>query len=195
MLVLWSLSAGYFPLHYPAHRGTSYWLTGLAATLLFFASVLTHELSHSVVAGQLGQRVRRITLFIFGGMAHLSGEPNSPGAEFAIAAVGPLTSLLRYGYAGFPVVSDGRVGLLTLFKVQDYPVEERSVRCVANIMRPLDASMRISASAAVSDALRQMEEADTGRLFVMHGDQLRGLITRSVIARFVQVKAALNEND
>jgi Zn-dependent protease/predicted transcriptional regulator len=94
VLVLWSLSAGYFPYQYPGHSWLAYLSVGIVATLLFFVSVLIHELAHAVVANRLGQEVRRITLFIFGGMAHLSGEPKTPGAEFKIAAVGPLTSLL-----------------------------------------------------------------------------------------------------
>lgn len=92
VLVLWSLAAGYFPAAYPGYGWGTYLGVGLAACLLFFASVLIHELAHAVVANGLGEEVRRITLFIFGGMAHLGGEPKSPAAEFKIAAVGPLTS-------------------------------------------------------------------------------------------------------
>src|SRR5262245_21894887 len=72
LLVLWSLSVGYFPRAYPGHAARDYWGIGVAATLLFFASVVIHELAHALVANRLGQRVRRITLFIFGGMAHLA---------------------------------------------------------------------------------------------------------------------------
>jgi Zn-dependent protease len=68
-LVLWGLSAGYFPDQYPGFDGSSYWMVGLIASLLFFASVLIHELSHAWVANRLGERVSRITLFIFGWMA------------------------------------------------------------------------------------------------------------------------------
>jgi Zn-dependent protease len=93
LLVLWSLAAGYFPSQYPGYGWGSYLGVGLLACLLFFASVLIHELAHAVVANHLGEEVRRITLFIFGGMAHLGGEPKSPAAELKIAAVGPVTSL------------------------------------------------------------------------------------------------------
>ena len=94
VLVLWSLSAGYFPQAYPGYTWVDYWMVGLAATLLFFASVLVHELSHAAVGNRLGERVDRITLFIFGGMARLSGEPGSAEREIKIAGVGPLTSLV-----------------------------------------------------------------------------------------------------
>lgn len=105
LLVLWSLSAGYFPARMPGYGPMAYFVTGLVATLLFFASVLLHELSHAAVANRLGQEVRRITLFIFGGMAHLSQEAKDPASEFKIAAVGPLTSFVLGG--GFLFLAGG----------------------------------------------------------------------------------------
>ena len=94
VLILWSLSAGYFPVMYPGHGWLSYWVVGLVATVLFFASVLGHELSHAAMGNRLGENISRITLFIFGGMAHMSGEPKSARDELKIAAVGPLSSLI-----------------------------------------------------------------------------------------------------
>jgi Zn-dependent protease/predicted transcriptional regulator len=93
-LVLWSLAAGYFPQAYPGHPQSAYWIVGFVATLLFFSSVLFHELCHAMMGNRLGENVDRITLFIFGGMAHLTGEPKSAVDEFKIAAVGPLSSLV-----------------------------------------------------------------------------------------------------
>jgi Zn-dependent protease/predicted transcriptional regulator len=93
-LVLWSLAAGYFPEQYPGHAESQYWIVGAVATLLFFSSVLFHELCHAIMGNRLGEKIDRITLFIFGGMAHLTGEPKSAGDEFKIAAVGPLSSLV-----------------------------------------------------------------------------------------------------
>ncbi len=351
LLVLWSLSAGYFPQAYPGHARAGYWVVGFAGTLLFFASVLIHELSHAIMANSLGQEVRRITLFIFGGMAHLSREPKDASTEFKIAAMGPLTSLvlggvfwgisvllassgvpelwvavfhylffinvalavfnllpgfpldggrllrsyfwrrsgdlraataraadwgagiaiglmvlgalqifagaligglwlifiamflrgaarasyhgvvvehvlsqtrvrdimisnpvtipaevtvadavenyfLRYGYGGFPVAGDGRAeGLVSMNQVRHCPAAERNLRRVRDIMRPADESARVAATATVSAALRHMVEADLGRLLVTDGDRLLGLITRTGVTRFVQMKTELEERE
>lgn len=347
LLVFWSLSAGYLPGEYPGYGWPSYVATGLIATLLFFTSVLLHELSHAVVANRLGQEVRRITLFIFGGMAHLSGEPRNPQAEFKIAVVGPLTSaglaalfyiisypleraaveplwtaifrylgfvnvalaifnllpgfpldggrllraffwhrtgdlrsatrraadwgsgiaiglmvlggvqifsgalvgglwlifigmflrgaarasyygvvvdqalgrshvrdlmvrdpvvmsgdttvneavedyFLRHGYGGFPVDSAGRIeGLISLSMVQRCPREERGSRTVREIMRPVEPALTIAPEATVVEALNRMATEDVGRLIVSENGRLHGLITRSAIIRFMQMKAAL----
>jgi len=349
LLVLWSLAAGYFPMEYPGHRVVQYWGISLVATLLFFASVLIHELAHSLVANRVGQNVRRITLFIFGGMAHLSREPSNAVAELKIASVGPLTSLglggvfwagkvaaagaglgilwvamfkylsfinvalavfnllpgfpldggrmlrgflwyrsgnlrtataraadwgsgiafglmalgvleifggaligglwlifigmflrgaarssyhgvvveqvlstasvrdlmvpeptlmpadepveraiddyfLRLGYGGFPVGRAGEIeGLITLAQIKECPPEERAHRTARDIMRPADESVRIRATASVSDALRQMMESDSGRLLVTDNGHIVGLITRTGIMRFMQMKTELEE--
>ncbi len=65
---------------------------GIAASLLLFASILAHELSHSWMALQRGIGVKRITLFIFGGVAQIADEPDRPSTEFLIAIMGPLMS-------------------------------------------------------------------------------------------------------
>ncbi len=349
LLVLWSLAAGYFPMEYPGHSAAQYWGISLMATLLFFASVLIHELAHSLVANHVGQNVRRITLFIFGGMAHLSREPSDAVAELKIASVGPLTSLLlgavfwaakvaaagaglgtlwvamftylafinvalavfnllpgfpldggrmlrgflwyrsgnlraataraadwgsgiafglmglgvleifggalvgglwlifigmflrgaarssyhgvvveqvlgtatvgdlmvrdpvtvpadepvaraideyflRFGYGGFPVARGGEIeGLVSLALIKECLPEERGQRTVREIMRPADDMVRIRATASVADALRQMMEADIGRLLVTDNGRIVGLITRTGITRFMQTKTELEE--
>jgi len=70
------------------------WAGALAASLLFFASILLHELGHSVTSNALGVPVRSITLFLFGGLASLSKEPERPRDEFLIGAAGPVVSVL-----------------------------------------------------------------------------------------------------
>jgi Zn-dependent protease/predicted transcriptional regulator len=345
VLVLWSLSAGYFPQAYPGYTWVDYWMVGLAATLLFFASVLVHELSHAAVGNRLGERVDRITLFIFGGMARLSGEPGSAEREIKIAGVGPLTSLvlalffwfisialspitslwtamfrylafinlalalfnllpgypldggrllraflwrrwgdlprataraaewgsgigwglialgvleifggalvgglwlifigfflraaatggyqgtiieqtlrhlrvsdimtpnpitlapdlsigeaiehffLRYGYGGFPVVSDGTVvGMLPLSQVRHCAPVERSHRKVRDLMLPIGSGLEISSQASALEAMHKMNESNSGRLIAIENGRMAGLITRTGVARIVNMKEQL----
>jgi len=349
LLVFWSLSAGYFPHECPGYGWGQYLVVGVVATLLFFASVVTHELAHSVVANRLGQPVRRITLFIFGGMAHLSREPSNATVELKIASVGPLTSLalgaifwvcqpiaeriglpllwvavfnylafinvalalfnllpgfpldggrilrgvlwrrsgdlraataraadwgagiafglmglglleifagalvgglwlifigmflrgaarasyhgvvveqalsgarvrdlmvsepviapgdltvsqaieehfLRHGFGGFPVGEPGQIeGLVSLAQIKHCPPDQRAQRRVREIMRPADDSVKIAATASVSDALRQMVMSDSSRLLVTDGGRVIGLITLSGAMRFIQLKTELEE--
>ncbi len=91
-LVFYSLAFQFFPQVYGFNTTLSV-LLGILTTLLFFSSVLTHELAHSVVANRNGVGIHKITLFIFGGVANLTQEPKHPGTELKIAIAGPLTSL------------------------------------------------------------------------------------------------------
>lgn len=99
-LVTWSLAGSYFPEQYPGWGTGLYWVIGLATSLLFFASVLLHELGHSVIALRNGIPVRSITLFIFGGVAQIGREPGSPGVEFRVAIAGPIVSFALAGLFG-----------------------------------------------------------------------------------------------
>src|SRR5688500_8035723 len=98
-LVTWSLATGYFPLAVPDLDATSHWILGIAAALLLFASVLVHELAHSLVAKAQGLEATSITLFIFGGVSNLSSESQRPRVEFVVAIVGPLSSFAIAGLA------------------------------------------------------------------------------------------------
>ncbi len=92
-LIVYSLGTGVFPSWHPGWPAGTVWSMALMAGLLFFASLLAHEMSHSLVARRFGIRVPRITLFLFGGMAEIETEAETPGEEFAIAIAGPLMSL------------------------------------------------------------------------------------------------------
>jgi len=99
-LITWSLAGSYFPQEYPGWATITYWIVGAVTAVLFFASVLLHELGHSVVALREKVPVRNITLFIFGGVAQIGREPPTAGAEFRMAVAGPLTSLVLAGLSG-----------------------------------------------------------------------------------------------
>jgi len=99
-LVTWSLAGSYFPDQYPGWGIGLYWAIGLATSLLFFGSVVLHELGHSVIALRNGIPVRSITLFIFGGVAQIGREPGSPGVEFRVAIAGPIVSFALAGLFG-----------------------------------------------------------------------------------------------
>jgi Zn-dependent protease len=92
-LVAGSLGFSYFPELYPGWSSAIYWLMGVATALIFFCSVLAHEMAHSLVSRSRGVPVHSITLFIFGGVARISDEPKGPGSEFWMALAGPATSI------------------------------------------------------------------------------------------------------
>jgi Zn-dependent protease/CBS domain-containing protein len=96
VLTTWNLSSAFGEIHADWGTGLT-WGVSVCAALLFFSSVLLHELAHSLVARARGIPVRSITLFLFGGVSNIQREPRSPGAEFWMAIVGPLTSLFLGG--------------------------------------------------------------------------------------------------
>ena len=95
VLIAWSLSTGLFPYQYRGLSTSTYWIMGIIGALGLFLSIIVHEFSHSLVARKHGIPMKGITLFIFGGMAEMSDEPPSPKAEFMMAVVGPLSSIIN----------------------------------------------------------------------------------------------------
>lgn len=93
-LILWTLSSGIFPAQYPDLSTATHIIMGIVGTVLFFGSLLVHELSHSLVARTKGIPVEGITLFIFGGISRTRMDAERPGDEFQIAGIGPLVSLV-----------------------------------------------------------------------------------------------------
>jgi Zn-dependent protease len=105
VLITFSLTARFASEH-PQWTLAEHYLVGIATSLLFFVSILLHELAHSFVALAKGIPVRSITLFVFGGVAQIGREPDRPMTEFQIAIAGPIASaLLAVGFGVIASVS------------------------------------------------------------------------------------------
>src|SRR5574337_557570 len=120
-LLTWMLAGSYYPAEFKDWPLPLYWFMGAVTTIIFFVSVLLHELGHSVVALRYNIPVRSITLFLFGGVAQIGGDPPSAIAELLVAITGPLVSLALAScfYVMQPVVS-GMEPLLGLAKYLAY---------------------------------------------------------------------------
>lgn len=114
VLVVWSLSTGFFPVYFPALTTKAFWLMGAAGALGLFLSIIFHEFCHSLVARSYGMPMKGITLFIFGGVAEMGEDPRTPKVEFLMSAAGPLSSILLSGIF-YGIVMIGQRG--------DWPVE------------------------------------------------------------------------
>lgn len=109
-LLAWGLATGFFPSYFESPAIN--WSLGILAALLLFASVLAHELSHSITAKANKMPVKKITLFFFGGVAQIEGAELTPGKEFKMAIAGPLFSIalgviffLIYKFVAFPYIN------------------------------------------------------------------------------------------
>ena len=140
-LITWSLSQHYFPSVYPDQTGTTYVVMAVAAMLCFFASLLLHELAHSVVARRFGMRIKSITLFLFGGLAETENEPQSAGVEFWVALAGPAMSLcLAAGFWLLSAITARIAGLQSVTAVFSYLAVINLVLALFNMVPafPLD---------------------------------------------------------
>ncbi|HTT32501.1 MAG TPA: site-2 protease family protein [Methylomirabilota bacterium] len=109
-LITFQLSVVVFPGMHPKWTTAEYWFVGILTSVLFFASVLFHEMSHSVVALHYKIPVQSITLFLFGGIARIAREPANPIQEFNIAIAGPLASFFLSAMFG---------GMMLLFPTEE----------------------------------------------------------------------------
>jgi len=94
VLVAASLAFSTFPAAFSGWGTAGYVIAGILTSLAFFASIVLHEISHSLVAKAGGVGIERVTLFMFGGVSQMSEEPKTPGGEFLMAIAGPAASLL-----------------------------------------------------------------------------------------------------
>jgi Zn-dependent protease len=202
-LVTWSLAAAYFPGEYPALPGLAYWLMGAATSLLFFASVLIHELGHAFLALRNEIPVRGITLFIFGGVAQIAREPRTPGAEFRIAIAGPLASLglaLAFGaawmldrtipYLAAPTIWLARINLiLAVFNlIPGFPLDGGRV-LRALVWQVTGSFRRATQVAAFTGQLVAFGFMGVGGLMILQGNFFNGLWL-AFIGWFLQNAAA-----
>ncbi|MBV9126154.1 MAG: M50 family metallopeptidase, partial [Planctomycetes bacterium] len=93
-LLTWTFASQVFASNLPNLGKPELWGLGLITAVAFFLCILLHELGHALVARPLGIPINGITLFLFGGVAEMAGEPLSPGGEFLMAVAGPLVSLV-----------------------------------------------------------------------------------------------------
>ena len=122
----------------PGGTSAQYWALAIAGSLLFFASILFHELSHSVVAKHYKLPVSSITLFVFGGLAQISREPDKAGQEFLISFAGPVSSFFLAGvFFGLKVLLRSN---LMLSELSDYLAKINALLAIFNLVPgfPLD---------------------------------------------------------
>jgi Zn-dependent protease/predicted transcriptional regulator len=94
VLVTWGLATGFFPRQYAGLTVSAYWWMGVSGAIGLFSSIVFHEFFHSLVARRLGLPMKGITLFVFGGVAEMDEEPESPKVEFLMAVAGPASSVV-----------------------------------------------------------------------------------------------------
>lgn len=120
-LATWNLGTAFGGLH-SDWSSTLRWGLALVTSLLFFTSVLMHELGHALMARAQGIPVNNITLFLFGGVSNIQREPASPGSEFMMAILGPLTSFVIGGI--FLVIFVLTVNVQTPFETPERVLEQ-----------------------------------------------------------------------
>jgi Zn-dependent protease len=94
VLIAWSLSSGFFPARFRNYPAQTYWIMGFVGAIGLFISIIAHEFSHSLAARKYGLPIKGITLFLFGGVAEMGEEPKTAKAEFMMAIVGPISSIM-----------------------------------------------------------------------------------------------------
>lgn len=139
-LIIWSLASGYFPAEIPGLERSTYIWMGVLGALGLFASLIFHELAHAVVARRNNLKISGITLFVFGGVAHMEEEPQTARVEFLMAIAGPIASaVLAIGF--FLLLRSGLLsGLETVVAVVTYLALINLVLAIFNMIPafPLD---------------------------------------------------------
>jgi Zn-dependent protease len=184
-----SLATAFFPATHPDLPAAAYWLMAVVAGVLFFASILLHELGHAWEAQRNGLPVNGITLFVFGGVAQISGRPKTAGVEFRVAVAGPLVSfalVFVFGalsllardvaYLAAPSAWLARLNLvLALFNLlPGFPLDGgRMLRAV--VWRATGDERRAAQVALISGQIVAFGLMGLGALTVLSGDFANGL--------------------
>ncbi len=114
--ITWILAGSYFPNEYKGWSKIYYWAVGAATAFFFFLSVLLHEIGHSIAAKKYNYKVKKVKLFIFGGISEIPEEPKNPKEEFVISVAGPaVTFLLALIFYGLAFLTKNNVHLYALF--------------------------------------------------------------------------------
>jgi Zn-dependent protease/predicted transcriptional regulator len=168
ILLTWMLAISYFPAEFHNWPPLLYWLTGGVTAAMLFVSVLLHELGHSVIALRYRIPVRRITLFIFGGVAQIESEPPNAISEFFIAVAGPVVSLALA--VVFSIVKPAVAGIEPLWGIAKYLAYINFALVIFNLIPgfPLDGGRVFRAIVwAVTKNLRRstLTAANVGRFF------------------------------
>lgn len=201
-----SLGSGVFPEDYPGLSAGTAWLLGVLTSVLFFASILLHELGHVRVAQKSGIEVVDVRLWIFGGIATISGNPNQGRTEFKIAIAGPLVSLVLaaifFGLAQLFSSVDAIVapstwlfrtnGLLLLFNLlPGFPLDGgRILRAL--VWERTGSLQRATRVAAISGQVMALTLMAVGAMLALRGDVVSG-IWIGVMGWFLQ-NAAIAES-
>jgi len=149
VLVTWSLAGRYFPGTYQDLSPAVYLWMGVAGAAGLFASIVFHELSHSLVARRYGMPIRGITLFIFGGVAEMEDEPPTAQAEFRMAIAGPVASgVLAVSFHVLGLVGEGIAAPVPILGVFGWLAFVNTMLAVFNLVPafPLDGGRMLRAA-------------------------------------------------
>ena len=94
ILIFWTLVNNFFPARYPGHNLETYQVMGAVTLVGVIISIIAHEVAHAIIAEYYHMPIESITLFIFGGVAEMKGEPSHPKGEFLMALAGPAMSAM-----------------------------------------------------------------------------------------------------
>ena len=149
LLVTWSLATGVFPVWYEGLSSATYWWMAVAGMIGLVFSLIFHELSHSLVARRFGLPIRGITLFIFGGVAEMEGEPASAKVEFLMAVAGPIASgVLAVGFYVIAIVGMAQGLPAPVLGILDYLAFINGLLAAFNLLPafPLDGGRMLRAA-------------------------------------------------